>query len=350
LTRVFVTGANGFMGSRIVRELLARGYDVTALTGADLDIRNLKSLDVEVRALELRDPASVREALAGGELLVHSAACYSFWRRDPEHIYRVNVDGTRNVLEAASAHGYRKVVYTSSAATLTPAIDGEAGAEDSLFDLRRFQGDYKSSKVIAEIAVLRAAARGLPAVILHPTAVVGEGDRRPTPSGGMIVHFLNGRMKAYADTVLNIVDVDDVARGHALALERGEPGDRYILGGENLHMRQLLRLLSELTGIPCPKLAIPPRLLLAAARVDEWLARRITKKRAPTIDVEAALHALSSRPLVSTAAEKELGYVPGPVRLALARAAHWFVENGYCAERHARRIRAHGGLDAALSG
>ena len=346
MTRVFVTGANGFMGSRIVRELLARGYDVTALTGSDLDTRSLESLDVEMRALELTDPASVHRALAGGELLVHNAACYSFWQRDPGHIYRVNVEGTRNVLEAAGAHGYRKIAYTSSAATLTPAIDGDA--EDSLFDLRRFQGDYKCSKVIAEIAVLRAAARGLPVVILHPTAVVGEGDRRPTPSGGMIVHFLNGRMKAYADAVLNIVDVDDVARGHALALERGEPGHRYILGGENLHMRQVLRLLSELTGIRCPRLAIPPRVLLAAARVDEWLARRVAK-RTPTIDVEAALHALTSRALASTVAEKELGYAPGPARLALARAAHWFVENGYCAERYARRIRAHGALDAALS-
>ncbi len=348
MSRVFVTGANGFMGSRIVRELLARDYDVTALVGADLDTRNLDSLDVEVRALELLEPASVRGALTGGELLVHNAACYSFRQRDSARIYRVNVEGTRYVLEAALAHGYRKVVYTSSAATLTPAIDGDAGAEDSLFDLRRFQGDYKSSKVIAEIAVLRAAARGLPAVILHPTAVVGEGDRRPTPSGGMIVHFLNGRMKAYADTVLNIVDVEDVARGHVLALERGQPGHGYILGGENLHMRQVMELLSELTGIPCPKLSIPPRVLLAAARVDEWLARRLLR-RAPTIDLEAALHALSSRPLASTRAEKVLGYAPGPARLALARAAHWYVENGYCAERYARRIRAHGGLDAALS-
>ena len=348
MARIFVTGANGFMGSRIVRELIAQDYDVTALTGADLGTRSLDGLDVEVRALELLDPASVHRALAGGELLVHNAACYSFRQRDASHIYRVNVEGTRHVLEAAAAHAYRRVVYTSSAATLTPAIDGDAGAEESIFDLRRFQGDYKGSKVMAEIAVLRAAARGLPVVIVHPTAVVGEGDRRPTPSGGMIVHFLNGRMKAYADTVLNIVDVDDVARGHVLALERGEPGHGYILGGENLHMRQVMQLLSELTGFPCPRLAIPPRLLLAAARVDEWLARRLLR-RAPTIDLEAALHALTSRPLVSTVAEKALGYTPGSARLALARAAHWYVENGYCAERRARRIRAHGALEAALS-
>ena len=181
MARVFVTGANGFMGSRIVRELIAQDYDVTALTGADLGTRSLDGLDVEVRALELLDPASVQRALAGGELLVHNAACYSFRQRDAGHIYRVNVEGTRHVLEAAAAHGYHKVIYTSSAATLTPSIDGEA--EDSVFDLRRFQGDYKGSKVMAEIAVLRAAARGLPAVILHPTAVVGEGDSRPTPSG-----------------------------------------------------------------------------------------------------------------------------------------------------------------------
>jgi dihydroflavonol-4-reductase len=347
MSRVFVTGGNGFLGSRIVRELLLRGYEVTALVGPDMDHSNLDGLDVEVRALDLLDPVNVRSALDGGELLVHNAACYSFWEPDPMRIYRVNIEGTQNVLDAAAEHGYRKLVYTSSTATLTPSINRDLETEESLFDLRRFQGDYKCSKVIAEIAVLRRMAKGLPAVIVHPTTVLGEGDRRPTPTGGMIVHFINGRMKAYADTVLNVADVADVAEGHALALERGELGHQYILGGENLGMGDAMRILSELTGIAAPRIAIPPRVLLVLGRVNEWYANHVSH-RAPLIDVEAALHALANKPSSSAKAEKELGYRPGPARVALARAAHWFVENGYCSERRARSIRAHGALDTAL--
>lgn len=348
MSRVFVTGANGFLGSRIVRELRVRGYEVTALVGSDLDARNLDGVDVETRALDLLDARNVRSALEGGELLIHSAARYSFWERDPMRIYRVNVDGTQNVLDAAAELGYRKIVYTSSTATLTPSINRDLETEESLFDLRRFQGDYKCSKVIAEIAVLRRVARGLPAVIVHPTSVLGEGDRRPTPTGRMIVHFINGRMKAYAETVLNIADVADVAEGHALALERGAVGHQYILGGENLGMGEAMRTLSELTGIPAPRIAIPPRVLLALGRINEWYANHVSH-HAPLVDVEAALHALANKPSTSARAEQELGYRSGSARLALARAAHWFVENGYCAERRARRIRAHGALEAALS-
>lgn len=349
MTRVYVTGANGFMGSRIVRELLARGYDVTALVGADLDQENLEGLDVERRCLDLLDRDGVRAALAGGELLVHNAACYSFWQPDPDHIYRVNVHGTQHVLDAASDLGYRKIVYTSSTATLTPSMNREIESEESLFDLRRFQGHYKSSKVIAEMAVMRMAARGLPVVVVHPTTVLGEGDRRPTPTGGMIVHFLNGRMKAYADTVLNIVDVDDVAEGHVLALERGDKGHRYILGGENLKMREMCEVLSQLTGIPAPRVVLPPRLLLALGRVNEWLANHVTH-HTPLIDVESTLHAMANRPSDSALAEKEIGYRPSRARVALAKATLWFVENGYCSERRRRRIEAHGALRRALEG
>jgi len=348
MPRVFVTGGNGFIGSRIVRELVARGYEVTALVGPELDAHNLDAVEVEIRALDLLDAGNVRAALAGGELLVHNAACYSFWELDPEKIYRVNVEGTQKVLDAAAEHGYRKIVYTSSTATLTPSINHDLETEESLFDIRRFQGDYKSSKVMAEIAVLRGMAKGLPAVIVHPTTVLGEGDRKPTPSGGMIVHFINGRMKAYADTVLNVVDVDDVAAGHALALEHGTVGHQYILGGENLGMGEAMQILSELTGIPAPAFAIPPRVLLGLGRINQWYADHVTH-RAPLIDVEAALHALTSKRFSSSKAVKELGYAPGPARIALAKATRWFVENGYCADRRARQIRAHGGLEAALS-
>lgn len=344
MAKVTVTGGNGFMGSRIVRELMDRGHEVTALVGADLDQHNLDGLDVEIRELDLLDVDNVRSALRGGELLVHNAACYSFWEPDPMRIYRVNVDGTQNVLAAAAEHGYRKIVYTSSTATLTPSINRDLETEESLFDLRHFQGHYKCSKVIAEIAVMREVAKGAPVVIVHPTTVLGEGDRRPTPTGRLIVHFINGQMKAYANTVLNIVDVDDVAEGHALALERGEPGQQYILGGENLMMKEATEVLSELTGIPAPKVVIPGRLLLAAGRVNEWVANHVTH-RTPLIDVESTLHALANKPSASTKAEKHLGYRPSIARVALAKATRWFVDNGYCKERFVRRIRAHGVLE-----
>lgn len=346
MTRVHVTGANGFMGSRIVCELLGRGYQVIALVGPDLDLGNLEGLDVELRHFDLLDRDGVRAALADGELLVHNAACYSFWEPDPERIYRVNVHGTQHVLEAAAEHGYRKIVYTSSTATLTPSINRELETEESLFDLRRFQGHYKSSKVIAEMAVMRLAARGLPVVVVHPTTVLGRGDRRPTPTGGMIVHFLNGRMKAYADTVLNIVDVDDVAEGHVLALERGQHGHQYILGGENMSMREMCAVLSELTGIPAPRVVLPPRLLLGLGRVNEWFANHVTHRR-PLIDVESTLHAMANRPSDSSHAEKVLGYRASHARVALAKATLWFVENGYCSKTRRQRIEAHGVLHAA---
>jgi dihydroflavonol-4-reductase len=348
MARVFVTGGNGFMGSRIVHHLVARGYEVVALVGADLDCRNLEDLRVEIRPIDLTDERSVLLALEGGDLLIHNAACYSFWQPDPEHIYRVNVTGTQHVMRAARLHGYRKIVYTSSTATLTPSINRELETEESLFDLRSFQGHYKCSKVIAEMAVMREIASGLPVTIVHPTTVVGRGDRRPTPTGTLIVHFLNGIMLAYADTLLNVVDVDDVAEGHILALERGAPGRQYILGSENLSMSDITVILSELTGIPAPRVRIPPRVLLWAGHAAEWIANHLTH-RPPIVDVEAALHALSNRASDSGRAQKELGYAPAPARVALAKAAHWFLEAGMCKERARRRVADHGRLETFLA-
>jgi dihydroflavonol-4-reductase len=340
--KVFVTGANGFIGSHVVRSLLKRGHEVTALVGADLDVHNLDGVDLELRELDLLDQAGVACALQGGEALVHTAACYSFWEPDPDHIYRVNVEGTRNVLEAASRLGYQRVVYTSSTATLTPAWGNAPGTEEGVFDLRRgFQGHYKSAKVMAEMVALRTAASGLPVSLVHPTVVLGDGDRRPTPTGSMIVHFVNGHMKAYVDTLLNIVDVADVGEGHALALEHGLPGRQYILGGEDLTMREVTGILSELTGLPAPRLAVPGGLLAIAGRVNEWLSNHVTH-RPPLVDVEATLHARASSTFSSARAEKELGYQPGRARVALAKAVAWFVGAGYCKPATLRHIREHG--------
>lgn len=343
MARCFVTGGNGFLGARIARALKARGHDVIAGVGSSGDVRNLAGIDVETRALQLEDAASVRRALAGTEWLVHAAAVYRFWDPDPERIYRVNVGGTRNVLHAAAELGVQRLVHTSTLGTLTPSLDAARGGEEteeSVFDLRRFHGHYKSSKVMAETLVLRALARGLRGVIVHPTTVVGPGDLHPTPTGSMIVHYLNGRMKAYADTTLNVVDVDDVAEGHVLALERGAQGASYILGGENVTLSQVTQILSELTGIPAPTVAIPHGVLLAAGRVNEWWADHVSH-RAPLVDVESTLHAIGNRPASSALAEKQLGYRPSRARDALERAALWYLENGYASERYAARIRAH---------
>jgi dihydroflavonol-4-reductase len=337
-----VTGANGFIGSQITRELLRRGHEVTALVGADLGMENLEGLPVKLREFDLRDPAGVRRALAGSDAIVHAAACYAFWLPDSRDFYRINVEGTRNVLAAARELGCRKVVHTSSAATLSPGFRFEAraddmGDEENVFDLRRFRGHYKMSKAMAEVVALREAARGLPVVIVHPTTVLGPGDRRPTPTGTIVVHFLNGLMKAYTNLMQNLVDVRDVAAGHALALEKGRPGERYVLGGDNLPMSELVKLLAEITGLPAPRFAIPHALLHAAGRVNEWLADHVTH-REPLVALEAKLHAQDSRPFDSSKARRELGFAPRPARAVLVDAVRWFASAGSCPPQVAERI------------
>jgi len=337
-----VTGANGFIGSQVVRALLRRGLDVTALVGADLGAENLAGLPIKTRELDLLDPASVRRALAGNEAIFHAAACYSFWLPDPREIYRVNVDGTRHVLQAARELGCRKIVYTSSTATLSPGFrgsstDAELSNEENVLDLRRFRGHYKMSKAMAEVVALREAARGLPVVIVHPTTVLGPGDRRPTPTGTIVVHFLNGRMKLYTDLMHNVVDVRDVAEGHALALEKGRPGERYVLGGENLAMSELVKMLGELTGLPTPRFAIPHPLLHAIGRVNEWFSDHVTH-REPLVPLEAKLHAVDSRAFDSSKARRELGFEARPARAVLIDAIRWFASEGFCPAATAERI------------
>jgi dihydroflavonol-4-reductase len=339
--KCFVTGANGFIGSHVVRALKARDYEVTALVGRDLDLSNLERLDVPVRELDLTDPRSVERALEGGEALFHTAACYSFWERDRERIYRVNVDGTRSVFAAAIKLGYRRAVYTSSSTTLVPSFGAVPQDEERVYDARKFHGHYKASKVMAETVALRAAANGLPVVIVHPTAVLGDGDRRPTPTGAMIVHFLNGRMKAYADTVLNLVDVEDVAEGHVLAFERGRRGHRYLLGGENVTMSEMTKILSRLTGIPAPKWRVPGAVLRVAGRLNEWMADHVTG-RPPLIDRESTLHAAANRPFSSEKACNEIGYKPSDAENALTKSVRWFVREGAVSPVYATRLQEHG--------
>lgn len=347
-----VTGANGFVGAHVVRALLERGDEVLALVGADQDTASLAGLPVKIRDFDLRDAASVRSGLSGAERIVHAAATYAFWTPDRRDFYRVNVEGTRHVLDAARDLGVAKLVHTSSTATLSPVFENaedrtRPGDEEGAFDLRRFRGHYKMSKAMAEELVLRAAARGLPAVIVHPTTVIGPGDRRPTPSGFMIQQYVSGHMAVYLDMLQNVVDVRDVAAGQVLALEQARPGERYILGGDNLAMRELLAILADLTGIPAPRVPLPLPLLSLAGVVNEWIADHLTH-RPPLACTEQAMHVRDSRFVRIDKAKRELGYAPRPARAVLAAAVHWFASEGYCRRDVAERILARPQLEAAL--
>jgi dihydroflavonol-4-reductase len=342
IRRCAVTGANGFVGSNVVRELLERGIDTVALVGADLDRENLAGLPVKIREIDLLDPEGIRRAVADCDGIVHSAASYAFWARDPAHFYRVNVEGTRNVLDAARSVGATRVVHTSSTATLSPGLDvgpQDVGDEEAVLDLRRFRGHYKMSKMMAEVVALRAAALGLPLCIVHPTEVLGPGDRRPTPTGAMIVHFLCGRLVVYVDMPHNLVDVEDVARGHVLALLHGVPGERYVLGGENLPMPDILAVLAEITGMPAPRFALPRFLLGLVGRVSDTWADLVSH-REPMATAEASLHARDARAVDGSKARVALGFEARPTREALVRSVRWFLDEGRCSVRRRASIEA----------
>lgn len=352
MTVCAVTGANGFVGAQVVRELLRRGHEVLALVGADQDAASLDGLPVEIRDLDLRDRESVRRGLAGAETVIHAAATYAFWAPDRNDIYRVNVEGTRFVLDAARELGVGKLVHTSSTATLSPSFENaedpaRPGTEDGAFDLRRFRGHYKMSKAMAEELVLREMARGLPAVIVHPTTVVGPGDRRPTPSGFMIQQYVSGHMVVHLTMQQNVVDVRDVATGHVLALEKGGAGERYILGGDNLSMREMLAILADLTGIPAPRIPLPLPLLRVFGAINEWLADHVTGKP-PLASREEAMHVRDSRYVSIEKAKRDLGYAPRSARQTLAAGVHWFASEGYCKPGQAARILARRELAEAL--
>lgn len=354
MTVCAVTGANGFVGAHVVRELLRRGHEVIALVGADQDAASLDGLPVKLRDFELLDRESVRRGLAGAETVIHTAATYAFWTPDRNAIYRVNVEGTRAVLDAARVQGVAKLVHTSSTATLSPSFENaedatRLGTEDGAFDLRRFRGHYKMSKAMAEELVLREAARGFPAVIVHPTTVIGPGDRRPTPSGFMIQQYVSGHMIVYLAMQQNVVDVRDVAVGHVLALESAPAGERYILGGDNLSMRELLAILADLTGIPAPRVPLPLPALRLIGALNEWLADHVLHTP-PVANREEAMHVRDSRFVSIEKAKRELGYAPRPAREVLAAAVHWFASEGHCKRAQAERILARPALAEAMRG
>ena len=328
--RVVVTGAAGFIGSAVTRELVGRGAQVVALVQPDGDARNLDGLDVETVIVDLRDADGMVKAVDGARTVFHLAALYRFWAADPESFYDVNVIGTRNLLEAADRAGVGRIVYTSTVGTLglRGATAGAPVDETSYARVDHLFGLYKQSKYVAEHEVLRAAAQGLPVVLVQPTTPVGPGDRAPTPTGRTVLEFLNGRFPAYVDTTLNIVDVDDVAHGHLLAAERGSIGRSYILGGENLSLRQILASLAITTGLSAPTRRVPSSLAVMAATVSDVIEGRLLH-REPSIPLEAARMSTTQMSFDDARARGELGYESRPASAALARAAHWFADAGY---------------------
>ncbi len=336
--RVAVTGAGGFIGSAITRRLLEHGAWVVAVTEPAREHRNLRGLDVEVQPADVRDPGSVRRALLGSRFVFHTAALYGFWAKDPSVFYRVNVEGTRNVLGAASAEGVERIVYTSTVGTLglESAARGVPATEEAVADVSHLFGHYKRSKYVAEHEVLRAAAEGVPVCLVLPTFPLGPGDHRPTPTGKVVVDFLNGRLPGYVDTAMNVAHVDDLATGHLLALERGAPGRSYIMGGENVSMRELLVLLAEVTGLQPVGLRVPKAIALAAGLLSETVEGRVLR-REPAVPLEAARMSTTTMIFDDSRARRELGYVSRSAREAVEDSVRWFFDNGYV---HRRRTRA----------
>lgn len=325
--RALVTGGTGFIGSHVVRALLARGDRVRCLVRAGSDRRNLDGLDIELAEGDLREPASLTAALTGSTHVFHCAADYRLYAPDPDDLYAVNVGGTEALLEAAAAAGVERVVHTSSVGALGLRADGAPADEDTPVSLDRMIGHYKRSKFQAERVAEAWAGRGLPVVIVNPSTPVGELDVKPTPTGQIVVDFLAGRMPAYVNTGMNLVDVRDVATGHLLAADRGAVGRKYILGHQNLSLRDMLELLAEITGTRAPRIRLPHWLPLTIGAVDTWRARRFGGT--PRVPVEAVRMARSWMYFDSSRAVSELGLPQSPVRDALRRAVNWFNDNGY---------------------
>ena len=326
--KAFVTGGTGFVGSAVIRKLLADGHTVRALMRTGANTRMLDGLPIEHVNGDLSDASVLQQAMTGCDWVFHVAALYAYWGYSWDEFYQSNVDGTRRVLEAAARSGVQRIVHTSSIASLGIPRDGSLGTEDTPVTLKDMLSDYKRSKFLAEEVVCEFVAKGLPVVTVNPAAPVGVGDHKPTQTGKMIVDFLNGRMPAYVDTGLTVVDVDDVAEGHMLAMEKGKIGERYILGGENLSLKQVLDLLSEVSGRPEVRARIPRAVALAWAYVDTGLAR-LNPKHIPAA-TPAAVRVSSKKEYFSSAkAMRELGYTFIPAREALRKAVEWYRTNGY---------------------
>lgn len=327
--KALVTGATGFVGSAVARLLLARGESVRVLTRADSDRRNIAELPVETAVGDLREPSSLEAALAGCDALFHVAADYRLWVPDPDAIYAVNVEGTRNLLRCAAKAGVTRMVYTSSVATLGLHKDGSPANEDSPVGLDDMIGHYKRSKFLAEAEVRRLIAEeSLPVVTVNPSTPIGPRDVKPTPTGRVIVEAASGRVPAFVDTGLNVVHVDDVAAGHLLAFDKGRVGERYILGGEDMSLAQILTVIAVKVGRKPPKVRLNPSLLMPLARLAEAWAR-IRRRGEPFVTVDGLRMSRKWMYFSSAKATAELGYRFRPAEAALSDAIDWFEAEGY---------------------
>jgi len=334
--KAFVTGATGFVGSHVARELALRGAELRLLVRPTSRTENIDSIKAERVVGDLCDPASLKKAISGCKLVFHVAADYRLWTpgRNAQEMYRANVEGTRAIINASRECGVRRIIYCSSVATMGFNAAGIPVTEDDPVALAGMIGHYKKSKFMAEEVALLAARSsaqnggGTEIVVVNPTAPIGEQDIKPTPTGRILVDFLNHKFPAYVDTGLNLVDVTEVAKGHILAMERGRPGERYILGGEDLTLKQVLDKLAAITGIPSPTMKVPHSVALGFAVFDEFITGKL-RGQEPRATVDAVRMGRKKMFASSAKAQRELGYNPIPVESALRRAVEWFNARGY---------------------
>jgi dihydroflavonol-4-reductase len=328
--KLFITGATGFVGSHVARLAVDEGASVVCLARATSNLSHLPT-EAEVVQGDLRAPDGFAAALRGCDALIHVAADYRLWVPEPADMYKANVAGTRELLRLAREAGVPRVVYTSSVATMGFKTDGTVVDEQTPVSEADMIGHYKRSKWMAEQEAIAAARAGQDVMILNPTTPIGAWDTKPTPTGRILVDFLNGNFPAYVDTGLNLVDVREIARAHLVAVERGTPGERYILGGENLTLKQILDQLAEITGLPSPKHKVPHAVAMAFAFFDENITGKLRGKE-PRATVEAVRMGKKMMFASSAKAELELGFVVKPVDEAMRSAVEWFVANGYAPE------------------
>lgn len=328
--KVLVTGATGFVGSAVARLLIDRGFLVKTLVRTTSSLDNLKGLNVEIVFGDLRDINSLEKALKDCEYLFHVAADYRLWSLNPKELYENNVQGTTNIMRAAMKADIKKIVYTSSVATLGLHSDSSPSNENTAVTFNDMIGDYKKSKYLAEEAVKKMVnEEGLPATIVNPSTPVGPGDIKPTPTGKLILDAAAGKIPAFVDTGLNWVHVDDVAMGHLQALEKGKLGERYILGNENFSMKMLLTKIASITGKPAPKIRLPHNLVLPIAYVVEWWANITRSKNEPMATVSGVKLSKKKMYFSVDKAKNDLGYKPKDVMIALNDAIDWYKENNY---------------------